>query len=307
VNTSGTEARLRAHVAALAGTIGERHIFRPRTLDAAADYVEAEWRDQGYAPGREAFAADGATCANIVATLPGRGRSADEVLLVGAHYDTVRGSPGADDNASGVAGLLELSRAVAAGPAPALTVRFVAFANEEPPFFLTGQQGSAVHAAAARARGERIALMVSLEMLGFYDDRPGSQRYPPLFRRFYPDRGDFLGFVGDLRSRRVMRRAAAAFRAASDLPLETCATFRWIPGVGWSDHAPFWRHGYRAFMATDTAFHRNPWYHSARDTPETLDYRRFAAAVQGLAACFATLAADERGVPVEARSATVDR
>ena len=176
MNTSGTEARLRAHVAALAGTIGERHIFRPRTLDAAADYVEAEWRDQGYAPGREAFAAGGATCANIVATLPGRGRSADEVLLVGAHYDTVRGSPGADDNASGVAGLLELSRAVAAGPAPALTVRFVAFANKEPPFFLTGQQGSAVHAAAARARGERIALMVSLEMLGFYDDRPGSQR-----------------------------------------------------------------------------------------------------------------------------------
>jgi len=175
VSTSGTEAGLRAHVAALAGTIGERHIFRPRALDAAADYVEAEWRDQGYAPGRESFAAGGATCANIVATLPGRGRAADEVLLVGAHYDTVRGSPGADDNVSGVAGLLELSRAFV-GLEPALTVRFVAFANEEPPFFLTGQQGSAVHAAAAQAWDERIALMVSLEMLGFYDDRPGSQR-----------------------------------------------------------------------------------------------------------------------------------
>jgi hypothetical protein len=132
--------------------------------------------------------------------------------------------------------------------------------------------------------------MVSLEMLGFYDARPGGQRYPPLFRRFYPDRGDFLGFVADLRSRRVMHRAAAAFRAGCDLPLETCATLRWVPGVGWSDHAPFWRCGYRAFMATDTAFYRNPWYHTARDTPETLDYRRFTAAVDGLAACFARLA-----------------
>jgi Zn-dependent M28 family amino/carboxypeptidase len=125
----------------------------------------------------------------------------------------VRGSPGADDNASGVAGLLELSRAFAA-LAPERTVRFVAFSNEEPPFCFTEHMGSAVHAKAARARGERIALMVSLEMLGYYDQRPGSQRYPPLFRWFYPDRGDFLGLVGDLRSRGPMRRAAAAFRRA---------------------------------------------------------------------------------------------
>jgi hypothetical protein len=136
--------------------------------------------------------------------------------------------------------------------------------------------------------------MVSLEMLGYYDHRPGSQHYPPLFRWFYPDRGDFLGFVGDLRARRVMREAAAAFRGASDLPLETCATLRGIPGVGWSDHGPFWRQGYRAFMATDTAFHRNPLYHTAGDLPGTLDYSRFAAAVLGLAACFATLAAEGR-------------
>jgi Zn-dependent M28 family amino/carboxypeptidase len=289
--SGGTEARLRAHVATLAGQIGERHVFRPPALAAAADYIAETWRAQGYRPERELVAAGGTTSANIVANLPGRTRS-DTILLIGAHYDTVRGSPGADDNASGVAGLLELSRAFAALE-PALTVRFVAFTNEEPPFFLSGQQGSAVHAKAARARGERIALMVSLEMLGFYDDRPSSQHYPPLFRWFYPDRGNFLGFVGDLRSRQIMRRAASAFRAASDLQLETCATFRWIPGVGWSDHGPFWRQGYRAFMVTDTAFHRNPWYHTGRDTPETLDYPRFAAAVKGLARCFPTLAAGE--------------
>ena len=135
--------------------------------------------------------------------------------------------------------------------------------------------------------------MVSLEMLGYYDSRPGSQRYPPLFRWFYPNRGDFLGFVGDLRSRHLMQRAAAAFRAASELPFETCATFRWIPGVGWSDHAPFWRQGYRAFMVTDTAFHRNPFYHTAGDVPGTLDYGRFAAAVNGLSATVIVLATSD--------------
>jgi hypothetical protein len=287
---SDTEARLRAHVAALAGTIGERHLFRPKALAAAADYITKAWQAQGYAPEHEAFLVDGVTCANLLVTRPGRGR-ADEILLIGAHYDTVPGSPGADDNASGVAGLLEITRAMA-GLEPEMTARFVAFTNEEPPFFRSGQQGSAVHAQAARARGERIALMVSLEMLGFYDDRPGSQRYPPLFRWFYPDRGNFLGFVADFRSRQVMQQAAMAFRAAGGLPLETCATFRWIPGVAWSDHGPFWRQGYQAFMVTDTAFHRNPFYHTAGDVPGTLDYTRFATAVGGLARCFTRLAVD---------------
>ncbi len=166
--SGGTEARLRAHVATLAGQIGERHVFRPHALAAAADYIAETWRAQGYRPERELVAAGGSTSANIVANLPGRDRS-DAILLIGAHYDTVRGSPGADDNASGVAGLLELSRAFAALE-PALTVRFIAFTNEEAPFFLSGQQGSAVHAKAARARGERIALMVSLEMLGIYNE-----------------------------------------------------------------------------------------------------------------------------------------
>ena len=267
----------------------ERHFLRPRALAAAADYIDAAWHAQGYVPERETFTVNGVNCANVVITRPGR---LDELLLIGAHYDTVRGSPGADDNASGVAALLELSRAFTA-VVPAVTMRFVAFTNEEPPFFFTHQQGSVVHARAARALGERIALMISLEMLGYYDDRPGSQRYPPLFRWFYPDRGNFLGFVSDLRSRGSMQRAAAAFRAASQLPLETCATFRWIPGVGWSDHAPFWRQGYRAFMVTDTAFHRNPNYHTADDRPPTLDYGRFAAAVNGLSATVMVLATSD--------------
>lgn len=261
---------------------------RPRALAAAAAYVIEEWRRQGYAPEEERYEVDGETCVNLVAERSG-GAAPGALLLIGAHYDTVPGSPGADDNASGVAALLELSRAFTVLE-PRLSLRLVAFTNEEPPFFLSRLQGSAMHARAARSRGERIVLMIALEMLGYFDARPGSQRYPPLFRWLYPDRGDFLGFVSDLRSRPLMRRAATAFRAVSEFPVETCATFRCIPGVAWSDHRSFWRQGYRAFMVTDTAFYRNPWYHAAGDRPETLDYRRFAMATDGLAACLARLA-----------------
>jgi Zn-dependent M28 family amino/carboxypeptidase len=193
----------------------------------------------------------------------------------------VFGSPGADDNASGVAALLELSRLLAAKPA-ALSVRLAAFTNEEPPFFFTHRQGSMVYAREARGRGDDIRLMLSLEMLGCFSDEPGSQRYPPLMRRFYPDRGNFIALVSNLRSRRRLHQLARAFRAAGDFPCEHAAVPSWVPGVAWSDHLSFWRHGYRALMVTDTAFYRYPWYHTGGDTPEKLDYARFARATSGL-------------------------
>ena len=196
--------RLERHVRVLAEEIGERNVFRSGTLDAAAAYIAEEWRAQGYEVGRQTYEARGASCVNLEVARQGSHRPG-EILLVGAHYDSVRGSPGADDNASGVAALLELSRAFAA-ESPARTVRFVAFVNEEPPFFLTGKQGSMVYARAARAGGDDIRLMVSLEMLGFYSDAPGSQRYPPLFRHFYPDRGNFLAWC---RTSARVRHAAA--------------------------------------------------------------------------------------------------
>ena len=202
------------------------------------------------------------------------------------------GGPGANDNGSGVAALLEISRLFAATSDPAVTVRFVAFVNEEPPFFTTGEQGSMVYARAARARGDDVRLMASLETMGCYDDAPGSQRYPPLFRYFYPDRADFLGLVADLRSRRQMRRLARAFRAASDFPLQHAATLRSVPGVAWSDHRSFWREGYRAVMVTDTAFYRYPYYHTTLDTPDRLNYPAFARATDGLGRAFAALASD---------------
>ena len=283
--------RLEAHVAALASEIGERNVFRPAALQAAADYIAGEWRSQGYQVVPQVYKARGVESANLEITRLGKTRP-EEIVLVGAHYDSVFGSPGANDNGSGVAALLEISRWFAAME-PARSVRFVAFTNEEPPFFFWRSMGSLVYAKAARARGDDIRLMVSLEMLGCFSDKPGSQHYPPLFRYFYPDRGNFIACVSNLRSRQIMRRAVSAFRAHSDFPVEQTATFAWIPGVAWSDHLSFWRQGYRAFMVTDTAFFRYPFYHTAEDTPEKVDYTRMARVTEGLYSSFAALAMDQ--------------
>lgn len=281
--------RLSVHVQTLAGEIGERNIFRPRALDAAARYIADQWRAQGYAVTSHAYILDGVTSANLEVSRPGR-RWPQEILLIGAHYDSVQGSPGANDNASGVAALLEISRLFAAAAAPERTVRFVAFVNEEPPFFFWRSMGSRVYARAARARGDNIRLMVALETMGCYRGEAGSQRYPPLFRFFYPDRGDFIAFVSNLRSRRLLQRTAMAFRRHCAIPAEQAAAFAWIPGVGWSDHSSFWRESYRALMVTDTAFYRYPYYHTAEDTPEKIDYATLARVSEGLFAAFAELA-----------------
>lgn len=281
VSEDDREARLRQHVLALAGAIGERNVYHPAALDAAARYVELQLSGMGHQVNRQSYVARGVECSNLEVILPGT-RWPQESLVVGAHYDTVDGSPGADDNASAVAALIEIARLLR-GAALGRTLKLVAFVNEEPPFFFWGEMGSQVYARAARGRKENIRLMISLEMLGYYRDEPGSQAYPPLFRHFHPDRGNFIAFVSNRRSGKAMRRAAQAFRAHSDFPLETTATFGWIPGVAWSDHLSFWRAGYPAFMCTDTAFFRNPYYHSSQDTPEKLDYARLAQLTEGLA------------------------
>jgi Zn-dependent M28 family amino/carboxypeptidase len=284
--------RLRMHVEQLAGKIGERHVFCPTALQAAASYIEHKWEQQGYAVRRLAYDVSGVRCLNLEITRQGGARQR-EILLIGAHYDTVPGCPGANDNASGVSALLELSRHFASIK-PALTVRFVAFVNEEPPFFMTRQQGSVMYAEAARQQGDDISLMTSIETIGWYSNEPGSQRYPPLFNLFYPNRADFIGFVSNFRSRAAMRCLAAAFRANSDFPLETAATFSFVPGVSWSDHRSFWRESYHAVMITDTAFYRYRHYHQPSDTPDKLAYSKLARVTAGLFAAFSELA--HRGV-----------
>ncbi len=282
--------RLRAHVEQLAGEIGERNVFAPEALERAAAYIEAAWGKLGYGVERLAYEVSGIRCANLIATRKGSARH-NEIVLLGAHYDSVIGSPGANDNASGIAALLEISRMFRTLE-PALTMRFVAFVNEEPPFFSTRQQGSMVYAEAARRQGDDIRLMASLETIGCYSNEPGSQRYPPLFRFFYPNRGNFVGMVSDLRSGSAMRRLAAAFRAQSDFPLQTVSTFRFVPGVAWSDHHSFWRQGYPALMVTDTAFYRYRHYHAPTDTPDKLAYPELAKVTLGLFKAFAVLACE---------------
>jgi Zn-dependent M28 family amino/carboxypeptidase len=212
---------------------------------------------------------------------------AEATVVVGAHYDTVPGSPGADDNASAVAALVELAGMLGRENLP---IRFVAFANEEEPHFMGPDMGSWVCARRSRDRGERISAMLSLEMLGYYSDRPGSQRYPPLLGLFYPDRANYIAFIGDLRVAPLVRNCCLKFKRNSAFPAEWLAAPAFVPGVTRSDHWSFRTLGFPAIMVTDTAYNRNPNYHEASDTPDTLDYGRMAQVTLGLAAMLKELA-----------------
>ena len=277
----GSRVRLETHVRRLAGTIGERNYERPAALEAAATYVASTLRELGYHVAEQTFDVAGQRFRNIEVTIPGEGRP-EEIVVVGGHYDSVVGTPGADDNATGTAAVLELARMLR-DERPARTVRLVAWVNEEPPFFLTEQMGSRLYAREAARRGDRIVAALSLETIGYYASEPGSQRYPPPLNLAYPDRGDFIGFVGNVASRALVRQSVAAFRRHARFPSEGFAGPASMPGVYWSDHWSFWQEGYPALMITDTAPFRNPAYHSAADTPDRIDYGAMARVVHGLA------------------------
>jgi hypothetical protein len=275
-----TRDRLRGHVERLAETIGERHSLVPRRLEEAARYVEEALAEAGLPPERLPYEYEGATYVNLAAEIPGHERPG-EIVVIGAHYDSAPGCPAANDNASGVAALIELARGLA-GTRPGLTVRLVAFTNEEPPFFYTSGMGSRVYARRCRKAGDRIVGMVSLETIGYYSDEEGSQHYPFPLSALYPSRGDFLGFVANLSSRRWLHRWIGEFRRLAPFPSEGASLPSFVTGVGWSDHASFWKEGYPALMITDTAPFRYPWYHTPLDTPEKIDYDRLARVVSGV-------------------------
>jgi hypothetical protein len=270
--------RLARHVGHLADEIGERNCWHPAALRAAASYIRDEWAEQGYAVREQVYEVGGLHCANLEAVASDDGSR--PAIVIGAHYDSVQGSPGANDNASGVAALLELSRSLAASDLP---LRFVAFVNEEPPFFATPLQGSEVYARQARRDGVNIDLMISLETLGYYSTHEQSQAYPPLLARFYPPRGDFVAMVSNLRGLAKLKRFVRAFRASTAFPAEYLASPGFVPGVSWSDHRAFWRHGYAALMVTDTAFYRYPYYHTALDRADCVCCAELAEVTLGLA------------------------
>ena len=269
---------LRRHVAAIASH--EHHALERTRLEAAAQYIEGALTGAGYRVAAQRFPVATGEVRNLEVELPGVTQQG-EIIVVGAHYDSVVGAPGGNDNGSGVAATLELAR-LFRGARPARTLRFVLFVNEEPPFYRTEQMGSRVYAARARARKENIVAMFSLETIGYYSEQRGSQRYPFPLGLFYPDIGNFIAFVSNLRSRALLHEVLASFRRQAGFPSEGVAAPAFIPGVDWSDHWSFWHEGYPAVMVTDTAPFRYPHYHTAQDTPDKVDYDRLARVVTGL-------------------------
>lgn len=273
--------RLERDVSILATEIGERHVGLGATLTAAAKHISGAFIEAGWRIDGQTFEVAGQDVHNVIAERPGR-RRPDEIVVIGAHYDSVPGCPGANDNASGVAALLEIARACRQHDF-GRTLRLVAFVNEEPPFFRTAAMGSLVYARRCRSEGERVIGMCALETIGCYTDVPGTQQYPAAPLRWcYPDAGNFVAFVSDLRSRRWLKEAVAAFRASTEFPVQASALPPAIPGVGWSDHWAFWQAGFPALMVTDTAPYRYPHYHTPSDTPDKLTYPSFARVTNGL-------------------------
>ncbi|MDQ2695285.1 MAG: M28 family peptidase, partial [Pseudomonadota bacterium] len=256
-------ARLEAHVRTLSERLVPRDAAHPQNLDRAAAYIRGELQRAGGAVEDQPYAVHGRTYRNVIARF---GAETAERIVVGAHYDTDGPYPGADDNASGVAALIELAYLLGRAPPP-LTVELVAYTLEEMPYFRTPHMGSAVHAASLKGQGIALRLMISLEMLGYYSTAPGSQRYPlPVLKLLYPDRGDFIAVVGKLDQPGVVRRVKRAMQTAASLPVYSINAPRSLVGVDFSDQLNYWEAGYPAVMITDTAFYRNPHYHTAQDT-----------------------------------------
>ena len=275
------EQNLRKTVSVLAGEIGSRGYDQQNALKRTEEYILSEFRSYGYDVNEQPYEVGGSTYRNIFSIREGTSEP-DRIIVIGAHYDTVSSTPGADDNASGVAALLELARLFAAEQT-AGALHFVAFPLEEPPFFRTRHMGSHVYAKSLNERDIDVVGMICLESIGYFSDEPGSQLFPlPFFRFIYPTTGNFITFVSNFQSKDFLNRTKDAFEQGTDLPVETIATFSIVPGVDFSDHRSFWKFGYDAFMVTDSAFYRNPNYHEAGDLPDTLDYKRMTDVVVGL-------------------------
>ncbi|MDO9533530.1 MAG: M28 family peptidase [Deltaproteobacteria bacterium] len=275
------KANLRNHLHYLSVTLGDRSICRPENLKAAEDYVTQNFAAMGYTPRRQGFTYMKEEVANIIAGDENPGG----YYILGAHFDTVAGTPGADDNASGVAVLLEVARLAKklALPRP---WAFIGFTCEEPPAFFTPAMGSRVYATRARQQHAKILGMLCLEMVGYYSQTPHSQSLPlPLKLMGYPTTGNFIGLVSDRRSRPLMDNLAAAIKGACRLPAVTLSVpfeGHIMPEVRLSDHASFWDAGYPAVMLTDTAFMRNPNYHGPGDVMDHLDLPAMTELTLGL-------------------------
>lgn len=272
--------RIKADVQMFSETIGERNTLCYENLLSSQTFIECRFRVLGYDVRIEQYEADGGLVANIEAEKRGL-KFPEEILLVGAHYDSSPGSPGADDNSTGVAALLELARAFKDVQIDR-TLRFVAFVNEEPPFFLTELMGSRVYVQGVKAREENLLGMICFDSLGYYSSIPDSQQYPSPLERFYPDKGDFIAFVSNPQSALFLEKCIRTFRKTTKFPSEALIAPDSIQEVEFSDHSSFWKEGYHAIMVTNTAFFRNRHYHLPSDTTSTIDFERMTRVVSGI-------------------------
>ena len=291
-NIHAIAERARRIVETLAGEYPSRHGSNPKVLNGAASFIEQQFTSSGYQVRSHWYESDGGQVRNIVVEKRGQNPSHPSIVI-GAHYDTVVGTPGADDNGTGIAGLIELSRLLKEHRNKR-TIRFVAFPHEEPPYFFTHHMGSRQYARNLKESGEKIFAMLTLEMIG-YAGEGYRQLYPaPLMRVLgrYPKDGNYIALVSNLRSTPLLSMVRRAMRQRGSIGVESLSAPGFIPPLFLSDHSSFWKYGFPALMITDTAFLRNPHYHSSTDTPDTLNYEFLAKVVDAVAA--AVLALDEK-------------
>jgi hypothetical protein len=273
--------RLRAHVTAVSSV--PHNVQHDDALESAARYIEGALQRSGYTIDRQVFEVDGAAVRNIEATRePRTTTAATRTLVIGAHYDSCEDAPGANDNGSGTAAVLELAHLLADWQSEQTRLRLVLFVNEEPPYFRTADMGSWRYAKRLAERGERVWGMISLETLGAFSDAPGSQRYPPPFGLIFPSTANFIAFVGLPGGRGFLHEVIGSFRRHTAFPSIGGVAPDLVPGIGWSDHWAFRQFGFPAIMITDTALFRYPHYHLPSDTPDKVDYDKLARITNGL-------------------------
>ncbi len=265
----------------IAEDIGEHNYIFYSNLIQVENFLKKRLSQAGYSVNTQEYSVNGQVFRNLEVEIQGTEKP-DEIVVIGAHYDSVVGSPGANDNGSGAVAVLSLAKLFATTH-PKRTLRFVEFVNEEPPFFWSENMGSLVYAKRCQERQENIVAMLSLETMGFYSQARNSQQYPVnILRLIYPNQGNFIGFIGNIGSRSLIHQVIAKFRTSAEFPSQGVSLPNFIPGVGWSDHWSFWQVGYPALMVTDTAPFRYPYYHTQQDTPDRIDYDSLTYVVSGL-------------------------
>jgi len=275
-------ARLRGHVVAIASEPHNTQHYA--ALQRSAAYIEAELSSLGYAPQSQAWEVGGKTVHNISVDLSSANAGPETPsVVIGAHYDSYGNAPGANDNGSGSAAVIELARLLRDTPLTDKRLRLVLFVNEEPPYDRTPDMGSYRYAKSLKDAGEKVIGMISLETIGSFSDEPGSQRYPFPFNHVFPDVGNFVAFVALPGGRAFLHDVIASFRRHTPFPTIGGTAPDSIPGIGWSDHWAFFKVGYPAIMVTDTALFRYPHYHTPQDTPDKVDYDKLARVTLGIA------------------------